>query len=76
MQLELSKFNTSYYSLLANTVLYLQSTYPKIANLIQTLFILCRALGWFKGGSCERFAIDAIQISTTHRTGCNWCEAL
>ena len=34
----------------------LQSTYPKLANLIQILYIVCRALGCFKGGSCERFA--------------------
>ena len=51
--------------------MYLQSTYPKIANLIQILYIVCRALGCFKGGSCERFAIDVIQISTTRRTGFN-----
>jgi len=67
MQLEWSKFNTSYYLL----ILYLQSTYPKIANLTQILYIVCRALGCFKGGSCERFAIDVIQINTTHRTGFN-----
>jgi len=29
-------------------ILYLQSTYPKIANLIQILYIVCRALGCFK----------------------------
>ena len=57
-------------------ILYLQSTYPKIANLILILYIVCRALGCFKGGSCERFAIDVIQISTTRRAGFNWCEAL
>jgi len=67
MQLELSKFNTSHYLL----ILYLQSTYPKIANLILMLYIVCRALGCFKGGSCERFAIDVIQISTTRRVGFN-----
>jgi len=52
-------------------ILYLQSTYPKIANLIQILYIVCRALGCIKGGSCDRFAIDVIQISTTRRTGFN-----
>ena len=57
-------------------ILYLQSTYTKIANLIQILYIVCRALDCFKGGFCERFAIDVIQISTTRRTGFNWCEAL
>jgi len=53
MQLELSKFNTSYYLL----ILYLQFTYPKIANLIQILYIVCRALGGFEGGSCEKFDV-------------------
>ena len=53
MQLELSKFNTSYYLL----ILYLKFTYPKIANLIQILYIVCRALGCFKGGSCEKFDV-------------------
>jgi len=53
MQLELYKFNTSYYLL----ILYLQFTYPKIANLIQILYIVCRALGCFKGGSCEKFDV-------------------
>ena len=57
-------------------ILYLQSPYPKIANLIQIIYIVCRALGCFKAGSCERFAIDVVQISITHRTGYNWCEAL
>ena len=52
-------------------ILYLQSTYPKIANLIQILYIVCRALGCFKGGSCERFVIDVMQISTTRRAGFN-----
>jgi len=52
-------------------ILYLQSTYPKIANLILILYIVCRALGCFKGGSCERFTIDVIQISTTHGAGFN-----
>jgi len=52
-------------------ILYLQSTYPKIANLILVLYIVCRALGCFKGGSCEMFAIDVIQISTTRRAGFN-----
>ena len=51
MQLELSKFNTSYYLL----ILYLHFTYPKIENLVQILYIVCRALGCFKGGSCEKF---------------------
>ena len=74
MQLELSKFNTSHYSLLANTVFAVYIT--KIANLMLILYIVCRALGCFKGGSCERFAIDIIQISTTRRAGFNWCEAL
>jgi len=53
MQLELFKFNTSYYLL----ILYLQFTYPKIANLLQILYIVCRALGCFKGGSCEKFDV-------------------
>jgi len=53
MQLELSKFNTSYYLL----ILYLQFTYPEIANLIQILYIVCRVLGCFKGGSCEKFDV-------------------
>jgi len=53
MQLELSKFNTSYYLL----ILYLQFTNPKIANLRQILYIVCRALGCFKGGSCEKFDV-------------------
>jgi len=52
-------------------ILYLQSTYTKIANLIQILYIVCRALGCFKWGFCERFAIDVIQISATHRAGFN-----
>ena len=30
-------------------ILYLQSTYPKIANLIQILYIVCRALAVLKG---------------------------
>jgi len=72
MQVELSKFNTSYYSLLP--ILYLQFMYPKIANLILIIYIVCRALGCFKGGSGKRFGIDVIQISTTRRF--NWCEAL
>ena len=70
MQLELSKFSTSGYLL----ILYLQFAYPKITNLIQILYIVCRALGCFKGGSCDKF--DVIQISTTRRTGFNLCEAL
>jgi len=70
-----SLFNTSYYSLLGNAVFAIY-TYPKIANLIQILYIVCRALRSFKRGSCERFAIDVIQISTTRRTGFNWCEAV
>ena len=41
-------------------IVYFQSTYPKIANLTQILCIVCRAPGFFKGGSCERFAIDVI----------------
>jgi len=67
MQLKLSKFNTSYYLL----ILYLQFTYPKIASLIQILYIVCRALGCFKGGSCENLMFDVVQISTTRRTGFN-----
>jgi len=62
MQIELSQSSTSYYSLLANTVF---GTYiPQIANLKLILCIVCRALGCFKRVSCERFALDAIQIST------------
>jgi len=57
-------------------ILYLQSTYPKISNLMQIFFIVCRAIGCLKGGSCERFAIDVIQISTTRRTGFNLCNAV
>jgi len=53
MQLELSKFNTSYYLL----ILYLQFTYPKIANLILILYIVCKVLGCFKGGSCEKLDV-------------------
>jgi len=53
MQLELYKFNTSYYMLIP----YLQLIYHKIANLIQILYIVCRALGYFKGGSCEKFDV-------------------
>jgi len=53
MQLELSKFNISYYM----QILYLQSNYPKIANLIQILYIAFRALGCFKGVSCEKFDV-------------------
>ena len=51
MQFELSKFNTSYYLL----ILHLQFTYLKIANLIQILYIVCRALGCFKRVSSEKF---------------------
>ena len=76
MQLELSKFNTSYYSLLATLILHLQSAYPKMANLILILYIVCRAQGCFKGVSWETFAIDVIQISATRRAGFNWCKAL
>jgi len=67
MQLELSKFNTSYYLL----ILYLQFTYPKIANLVQILYIVCRALGCFKGGLVKSLMFDVIQISTTRKTGFN-----
>ena len=65
MQLELSKFNTSYYML----ILYLQFTYPKKANLIQILYIVCRALGCFKGALVKSLMLDVIQISTRRRTG-------
>ena len=60
MQLELSKFNTSYYSLLANTVFAIYI--PKIANLIQILCIVCRALGCFKGGSCEGLRLMSYKL--------------
>ena len=72
MQLELSKFNTSYYLL----ILYLQFTYPKIANLIQIHYIVCSALGISKGALVKSLMFDVIQISTTRRTGFNWCGAL
>ena len=67
----LSSLNLTPHTIAYLLILYLQSTYPKIANLIQIFYIVCRALGCFKGGSCERFAIDVIQISTTRRTGFN-----
>ena len=53
----------------------LQSTYPKIANLIQILYIVCRALGCFQGGSCERFAIDVIRISSLLHAGPDLTDA-
>jgi len=67
----LSCLNLTPHTIAYLLILYLQSKYPKIANLTQILCIVCRALGCFKGGSCERFAIDVIQISTTHTTGFN-----
>ena len=72
----LSSLNITPHTIAYLLILYLQSKYPKIANLIHILYIVCRALGCFKGGSCERFAIDDIQTSTTRRTGFNWCEAV
>ena len=75
-QCNLSSLNLTPHTIAYVLILYLQSTYPKIANLILILYIVCRSLSCFKGGSCERFAIDVIQISTTRRTGFNWCEAL
>ena len=74
-QCNLSSLNLTPHTIAYLLILYLQSTYPKIANLIQILYIVCRALGCIKGGSCERLAIDVIQISTARRTGFNWCEA-
>jgi len=67
MQLELSKFNTSYYLL----ILHLQFTYPNIENLIEILYIVSRALGCFKGALLKGLMFDVIQISTTRRTGFN-----
>ena len=75
-QCNLSCLNLTPHTIAYFQILYLQFTYPKIANLIQILYIVCKALGCFKGGSCEKFAIDVIQISTTRRTGFNWCETL
>ena len=78
----LSSLNLPPYTTAYLLILYLQSTYPKIANLIHIdtltwytsiLYIVCKTLRCFKGGTCERFAIDVIQISTTRRTGFNWC---
>ena len=74
-QCNLSSLNLTPHTIAYLLILHLQSAYPKVANLIQILYIVCRALGCIKGGSCERFAIDVIQISTTRRTGFNWCEA-
>ena len=74
-QCNLSSLNSTPHIIAFLLLLYLQSTHPKIANLMQILYIVCRALGCIKGGSCERFEIDVIQISTTRRTGLNWCEA-
>jgi len=74
-QCNLSSLKLTPHTIANLLIMYLHSTYPKIANLIQILYIVCRALGCIKGGSCERFAIDVIQISTTRRTGFNWCEA-
>jgi len=65
----LSGLNLTPHTIAYLLILYLQSTYPKIANLTQILCINCRARGCFKRGSCERFAIDVVQISTTRRTG-------
>ena len=75
-QCNLSFLNLPPHTIAYLLILYLQSTYPKIANLILILYIACRALGCFKGGPCETFAIDVIQISTTRRAGFNWCKAL
>jgi len=72
----LSSLNLTPHTIAYLLILYLQSTHPKIGNLIQILYIVCMALRCFKGGSCERFAIDVIQISTTRRTGFNWLEAV
>jgi len=47
MQLELSKLTP--HSIAYLLILYLQSTYPKIANPILILYIVCRALGCLKG---------------------------
>ena len=72
MQLEnLSSLNLTPHTIAYLPILYVQSTYPKIANLMQIVYIVCRALGCFEGGSCERFAINVIQISTTRRSGFN-----
>jgi len=46
--------------------------HPKIANLKLILHIVRSALGCFKGGSCERFAIDIKQISTTRACYTHW----
>ena len=48
-QCNLSCLNLTPHTITYLLILYLQSTYPKIANLIQILFIVCRALGCFKG---------------------------
>ena len=50
-------------------ILYLQSTYPKIANLIQILYIVCRALRKYIAIEVRRvtdknFAVQCLGVST------------
>jgi len=48
-QYNLSSLNLTPHTIAYLLILYLQSIYPKIANLIRVLYIVCRALGCFKG---------------------------